>query len=102
MHGALSKSGKYYKFIREMPTGYGFADIVFCPLPFRNRPAIIVELKYNKSAKAAIQQIKDRKYVKSLEGYVGEILLVGINYDKKTNRHSCRIERLNFSADGVG
>jgi hypothetical protein len=51
-----------------------------------------VELKWNKTADTALQQIKDRKYPQSLEPYTGNILLVGINYDKKTKEHSCVIE----------
>lgn len=92
-------AGKDYKFIRELPAGYGFADIVLLPLPHRNKPAIIVELKYNKSAGAAIKQIKDRNYLQALEGYAGEIVLVGINYDKdgKEKKHSCKIERAIYS-----
>ncbi len=60
-----------------------------------NKPALVVELKYDKTAYAAIQQIKERHYTQALEGYAGEILLVGINYDKKNknNPHSCVIER---------
>ena len=39
--------------------------------------------------------IKDRHYTQALEGYSGEILLVGINYDKDSvnKPHTCRIER---------
>ena len=55
-------------------------------------PALVVELKWNKTADTALQQIKDRKYPQSLEPYTGNILLVGINYDKKTKEHSCVIE----------
>lgn len=56
----------------------------------------LVSLKYNKSANAAIGQIKDRQYPWALEGYSGEILLVGVNYDKdKGNKpHSCVIEKI--------
>ena len=56
-------------------------------------PALVVELKWNKSAKSALQQIKDRKYPASIEQYTGDILLVGINYDKKTKKHECVIEQ---------
>ena len=55
-------------------------------------PALVVELKWNKSADAAIQQIKDRNYPQSLLQYTGKILLVGINYDKKTKLHECVIQ----------
>lgn len=55
-----------------------------------------MELKYNKTADTAIQQIKDRNYTQALQGYAGEILLVGVNYDKdsQNKRHSCVIEKL--------
>lgn len=72
----------------------GFADIVFLPLPSVSKPAFIVELKYDKTARSALQQIKDRQYTQALEGYSGEILLVGINYnEEKAKPHSCVIER---------
>lgn len=85
---AYYSARKYYKMIRELHTGHGFADVVFIPLPHTAKPTIVVELKYDKSANAAIQQIKERNYAKALEGYSGDILLVGVNYDKdkKTSR----------------
>ena len=52
-----------------------------------------MELKWNKSAEGAIRQVKERKYVKTLENYTGEILLIGINYSKKEKRHQCVIEK---------
>lgn len=57
---------------------------------------MVIELKYDKSARAAIGQIKDRHYTQAQEGYSGDILLVGVNYDKdsKGKLHSCKIERL--------
>ena len=82
-----------YLMIREMPEGNGFADIVFLPKKHSNKPALLVELKWNKSAEGAISQIKDKKYIKAIENYGGEILLVGINYDKNTKKHECRIEK---------
>lgn len=92
---AYYSARKDYRMIREFPTGRGFADVVFLPLSSACKPAIIVELKYDKSASAAIEQIKSRNYVQALEGYRGEILLVGINYDKDNvlKPHSCIIER---------
>ncbi len=82
-----------YTLIRELPTGKGFADMVFLPHKYSGRPAMIVELKWDQSAEGAIGQIKEKQYVKALEHYTGEILLVGINYDKTTKKHSCKIER---------
>ena len=92
---AYYSARKDYRMIREFPTGRGFADVVFLPLSSACKPAIIVELKYDKSASAAIEQIKSRNYVQVLEGYRGEILLVRINYDKDNvlKPHSCIIER---------
>lgn len=57
--------------------------------------AIVIELKNNKSAETAIQQIKERKYDDLLGHYRGEMLLVGVNYDEKTKKHECKIEKLN-------
>ncbi|MCD8198195.1 MAG: PD-(D/E)XK nuclease domain-containing protein [Lachnospiraceae bacterium] len=84
----------YYTIIRELPSGRGFVDLVFIPLPGTNKPAMIVELKYNKSAAGAIQQIKDKYYTGALKGYAGNLLLVGINYDKKEKTHTCVIEQV--------
>ena len=86
---------KEYTKIRELPTGKGFADIVYIPKKHSDKPAMIVELKYNKSAEGAIAQIKERKYVESLKEYHGKMLLVGINYDKGSKKHSCVIEKWN-------
>lgn len=53
-----------------------------------------MELKWNKNAETALNQIKEQKYPESLEQYTGDILLVGINYDKKEKRHRCVIEKM--------
>ena len=84
----------YFKPVRELPAGRGFADFVFLPKPeyVQDYPVLLVELKWNKSAHTAIDQIKDRNYPSSLLEYTGNILLVGINYDKKTKKHECVIE----------
>lgn len=85
----------YFKPIRELPAGRGFADFVFLPMvEYREEyPALLVELKWNKGADAAIEQIKEKKYPSALEGYAGNVLLVGINYDKKSKEHQCLIEQ---------
>ena len=84
---------KEYTKIREFPTGKGFADIVYLPKKYSDKPAMIVELKYDKSPEGAIAQIKEKKYVESLETYHGNLLLVGINYDKESKKHTCVIEK---------
>lgn len=93
--GYLSAMKYYFKPVREMPAGRGFADFVFIPKPeYKDEyPALVTELKWNKSADSAIRQIHERKYPVSLEQYAGEILLVGINYDKRTKEHQCMIEK---------
>ena len=89
----------YYNVIREMPAGKGFADFVLIPRANAGfRPAMIVELKYDKSADTAIKQIKENRYAGALSGYTDKILLVGINYDKDgtdQKHHTCVIEEMN-------
>lgn len=77
---------------RELATGKGFADLVLIPRRNVDKPAIVLELKYKKDVDAAIDQIKRKKYVSKIEQYTGDILLVGINYDKKEKLHTCVIE----------
>ena len=92
----LSAMQYYFKPVRELPTGRGFADFVFIPKPeYRNDyPALVVKLKWNQTAETAMQQIKEKKYPDSLRGYTGNLLLVAINYDKKTKKHQCLIEKV--------
>ncbi len=80
-----------YIFHREFQTGKGFADLVMMPRKNVSTPAIIVELKYGHSADEAIDQIKERRYWEKVSDYTGDILLVGINYDKETKTHQCKI-----------
>lgn len=77
-----------------MPAGKEFADIVFVPHRGKNKPAIIVELKWNKTVEGTIGQIKERKYVEALKEYQEDMLLVAVNYDKKTKRHACVIKKI--------
>ena len=91
---AYYSARKTYTIERELPAGKGFADLVFRPRKNGSNPAIIVELKYDKSAESAIEQIKTKKYVDCLKDYSGEILLVGINYNKENKHHTCRIEKI--------
>lgn len=83
-----------YTWIREMPTGKGYADVVFLPRRHSDKPAMVVELKWNQSVEGAIEQIKKKQYSKALEEYKGNMLLVGINYDKETKEHQCSIEEM--------
>ncbi len=83
---------KYYYIKRELPAGRGFADIAFIPRREGEKPAMIVELKWDKSAETALDQIKDKDYYGALSDYNDKMLLVGINYSKKTGEYSCKIE----------
>lgn len=81
-----------YHMIRELPTGKGYADIVFLPRKNVSKPALVIELKKNRTAHAAIDQIRERRYPQQVGQYSGDMLLVGINYDEDTKKHSCQIE----------
>ena len=92
---ALYAARNFYTIHRELAGGKGFVDLVFIPKKqFAEKPALVVELKWDKSAEGAIKQIKDKKYFESLEEYKNNMLLVGINYDRKTKTHECKIEKL--------
>ena len=93
---AYYSAREYYTEVREFPAGKGFADIIYIPRKNHlDKPALVVELKWNQSAESAIAQIKERNYMKALEGYSGNILLVGVNYDKASKKHQCVIEEMN-------
>lgn len=92
---AYYSARKTYTIERELPAGKGYADLVFRPRKNNNNPAFIVELKYDKSAEGALEQIKKKHYIDCLKDYSGEILLVGINYNKDDKCHTCKIEKIN-------
>lgn len=83
-----------YVIHRELATGKGFADLVLIPRKHVSSPAIILELKYNQDADTAIDQIIRKQYPAKVVEYSGELLLVGISYDKKEKTHQCRILRI--------
>ena len=83
-----------YVMHRELPTDKGFADIVLIPRKNVESPAIVLELKYNKDADSAIDQILRKQYPEKVAQYSGDLLLVGINYDKEQKTHECKIERV--------
>ena len=88
----LSAIGKYVR-LEELPSGKGLADVVFIPAKGSKLPVLLVELKWNKTAGGAIAQIRENGYTAALKPFSGSILLCGINYDAKTGRHTCRIEK---------
>lgn len=87
-----------YTILREFPTGKGFADLVFLPKKqYAGLPALVLELKWNHTARTAIRQIRERDYPQALKDYAGNLLLVGIAYDKGSRKHSCEIEEMVLS-----
>ena len=91
---AYYSARKDYAIIRELPSGKGYADLIFMPRKSSENPAIVMELKWDKNAKSAIQQIKEKEYTEHIRDFTGEILLVGINYDKDSKKHECVIEKV--------
>ena len=89
----------FYTVFPEADTGKGYADLVYIPVQ-PNIPALLVELKYDKDADTAISQIKRQRYPDRLEHYKGNLIMVGINYNREVSNesptfkhHSCHIER---------
>lgn len=89
--------GDEFVLFEELPAGAGYADMVYLPKKDSMMPALVVELKWNQTAQGAIRQMKQRKYPDAIREYGGEILLVGISYNKEASvgerKHSCVIEK---------
>ena len=86
-----------YVIHREYATGKGYADLVMIPRRNVSKPALVIELKFNNTADTAIDQIKRKQYPAKIAEYTGDILLVGINYDRETKLHTCKIENCKVS-----
>lgn len=91
----------FYRIEREDKAGKGYVDFMFYPETDRTADCIILELKVGFTSEEAIGQIKEKQYALRFKGKVGEkakytgrILAVGISYDKKTKKHSCKVEVL--------
>ncbi len=72
----MSALSKYVK-VEKLPSSKGIADVIFIPRSNEKLPAMIVELRWNKTAGGAIEQIKKKS----------------INYDDRTGEHTCEIEK---------
>jgi hypothetical protein len=94
VRSAYISAADHYATVEELPSGRGIADVVFLPRRGNPSPALVVELKWNRSPEAALAQVRDRDYPAVLRDWGGPILLVGIAYDPKTKRHTCRIEEM--------
>ena len=90
---AFYSARRIYNIVRELPAGKGFVDLAFLPRPqHTEKPALVIELKWDRTAQTAIRQIREKEYAGALAGYAGEVLLVGVSYDKKTRQHEAVIE----------
>ncbi|MDR1536964.1 MAG: ATP-binding protein [Clostridiales bacterium] len=91
---AYYSSFNYYLLFRELASGKGYIDLLYLPKPSHfDKPCMLIELKWDKSATGAISQIKNKDYPQKVLGYTDNLILVGINYDKKTKEHTCDIEK---------
>ena len=88
---AYYRSRDFYTIVKELPAGKGFADMVF--IPKGDKPAMLIELKWNQEVETAISQIKEKEYYFGLEKYLNNLLLIGITYDKNSKKHVCKIEK---------
>lgn len=84
----------YYMKIEELPSGHGYADIAYIPMATSQLPAMLIELKADGSEEAALAQIKTRNYPAVFDGYKGSVILCGINYNRQSKKHTCKIERI--------
>lgn len=87
-----------YRIEREDKAGKGFVDFIFYD---RAADGVILELKVDKTPEYAISQIKEKQYALRFKGklaekqqFTGRILAVGINYDKETKQHRCKVEEI--------
>jgi hypothetical protein len=94
VRSAYISAADHYATVEELPSDRGIADVVFLPRRGDSSPALVVELKWNRSPEAALAQVRERDYPAVLRDWGGPILLVGIAYDPKTKRHVCRIEEM--------
>ena len=89
---AYIAAADHYATVEELPSGRGLADVVYLPKRGDPSPALLVELKWDRKPDSAIAQARNRDYPAVLRDWGGPILLVGITYDRKSKRHTCRIE----------
>ena len=92
----VSRVDDYIDF-QELPSGKGYADILFFPKKNSKKPALLIELKWNHSCGGAIEKIKEKGYCDAISSYGGDILLVGINYDENEKKHTCQIEKFEYN-----
>lgn len=92
---AYQSAVDHYMRFEELASGKGYSDILFLPRKTSSKPALLIELKWDKNAEKAITQIREKNYMNIIKkfDYKGELILVGINYSTKNKKHACRIEK---------
>ena len=94
VRSAYIAAADHYATVQELPSGRGLADVVYLPRRGDPSPALVVELKWDRSPDPAIARILNRDYPEVLRGWGGPIILVGITYSPKSKEHSCRIKEV--------
>ncbi len=77
--------------VDELPSGHGYADVAYLPRAGSGRPALLVELKWDRPVRAAVDQVLDRDYPQVLRDLDVPIVVVAVTYDARTKEHTCRI-----------
>lgn len=81
----------------DEPRGEAFIpneELAYLPKAGSPLPALLIELKWNRPAHAAIEQVKRRDYPAVLRSWAGAVVLVGVSYDERTGKHEAVIEKL--------
>ena len=91
----LSAMDHYLRF-EKLASGKGYCDILFLPRKASAKPALLIELKWDKSSDRTVSQITDKNYMHVLKkfDYEGGLLLVGINYSTASKKHTCKILKI--------
>lgn len=94
--GLMWRTEREYECFRELQSGKGSTDLIYVPRRSATLPILLIEFKYGKSAKEAIDQIREKEYFsRHRQGdYPNDVLLIGIGYNPKTKDHQCLIENL--------
>ena len=66
---AYYSARRNYVIYRELPSGNGYADLTFIPRKHTSTPAMVVELKVNRTVETALSQIKKKHYTEGLKDY---------------------------------
>ena len=95
VHLSYYNCREFYFILKEPCVSTGRADLVFMPKDNNHIP-MIIELKQDRSAESALEQIENKKYINLLDGYKGKVLLLAITYDSKSLVHESKIEYVNI------